>query len=115
MNNWENNNSNNFVNDPEISDVEYLFMPEDSEDVATEEKADVEVEETAIEETPEDVKAESEEEKQSESAETVEPIVAEPDVDDKGSEVEKEVVESVEFALSAPEPKPEELTKYIWA
>ena len=30
-------------------------------------------------------------------------------------EIDAEVKDSVEFALSAPEPDPNELTKYIWA
>ncbi len=30
-------------------------------------------------------------------------------------EIDKEVEDSVEFALNAPEPKPDELTRYIWA
>ena len=30
-------------------------------------------------------------------------------------EIDAEVADCVEFALSAPEPKPEELTRYIWA
>jgi pyruvate dehydrogenase E1 component alpha subunit len=30
-------------------------------------------------------------------------------------EVDAEVVDCVEFALAAPEPNPEELTRYIWA
>jgi pyruvate dehydrogenase E1 component alpha subunit len=31
------------------------------------------------------------------------------------SEVDKEIIDAVEFALSSPEPEPNELTKYIWA
>ena len=30
-------------------------------------------------------------------------------------EIDAEVADCVEFALAAPEPKPEELTRYIWA
>ena len=30
-------------------------------------------------------------------------------------DIDKEVEESVEFALNAPEPNPNDLTKYIWA
>ena len=30
-------------------------------------------------------------------------------------EVDAEIADCVEFALAAPEPKPEELTRYIWA
>ena len=30
-------------------------------------------------------------------------------------EIDAHVADCVEFALAAPEPKPEELTRYIWA
>jgi len=43
MNNWEKNNSEYNVGDPENSEIEYyLSMPEENGDVATEEKDDAE-------------------------------------------------------------------------
>jgi pyruvate dehydrogenase E1 component alpha subunit len=37
------------------------------------------------------------------------------DLADIDQEIDKEVRDAVEFALAAPEPDPDELTRYIWA
>jgi|GEM_PF-192223 len=59
MINLENNNLDYFVGDPEDSDIEsYMAMPEEGEDVTTEETDDTQSEDTTIEETSEDVKVE---------------------------------------------------------
>ena len=71
MNNWEKNNSEYNVGDPENSEIEYyLSMPEENEDVATEEKDAAEGGETPVEESPEEVKTESTEDAEVETEDT---------------------------------------------
>ena len=42
-------------------------------------------------------------------------LISDEELRDIEKEIDLEVNDAVEFALSAPEPKPEELTEYIWA
>ena len=73
MNNWEKNNSEYNVGDPENSEIEYyLSMPEENEDVATEEKDDAEGGKTAVEKSPEEVKTESTEDAEVEAEDDAE-------------------------------------------
>ena len=59
MINLENNNLDYFVGDPENSDIEsYMAMPEEGEDVTTEETDDTQSDDAAVKETSEDVKVE---------------------------------------------------------
>ena len=91
MNNWEKNNSEYNVGDPENSEIEYyLSMPEENEDVATEEKDDAEGGETAVEKSPEDVKTESTEDAEVETEDTVEAAIEEPVVEAEPAEAEEE-------------------------
>lgn len=90
MNNWENNNLDFFVDDPENSEIEpYLAMPEEGEDVATEEKDDAEGGETAVEESPEEVKTESTEDNEVKVEDTTEAAVEEPAVEAESVETEE--------------------------
>ena len=74
MNNWEKNNSEYNVGDPENSEIEYyLSMPEENEDVATEEKDDAEGGKTAVE-----------------TEDTAEAAVEEPVVEAEPAEAEEE-------------------------
>ena len=41
--------------------------------------------------------------------------MAEKELRDIEKRIDAEVVDAVEFALGAPEPNPEELTRYIWS
>ena len=78
MNNWEKNNSEYNVGDHENSEIEYyLSMPEENEDVVTEEKDDAEGGETAVEKSPEEVKTESTEDAEVETEDTAEAEPAE--------------------------------------
>ena len=91
MNNWEKNNSEYNVGDPENSEIEYyLSMPEENEDVATEEKDDAEGGETAVEKSPEEVKTESTEDAAVETEDTAEAAVEEPVVEAEPAEAEEE-------------------------
>jgi len=91
MNNWEKNNSEYNVGDPENSEIEYyLSMPEEIEDVATEEKDDAEGGETAVEKSPEEVKTESTEDAEVETEDTAEAAVEEPVVEAEPAEAEEE-------------------------
>ena len=114
MNNWEKNNSEYNVGDPENSEIEYyLSMPEENEDVATEEKDDAEGGETAVEKSPEEVKTESTEDAEVETEDTVEAAIEEPVVEaeeeknlDKPSEeapAESDTVEAQNEATEAVE------------
>ena len=90
MNNWENNNSNYFVDEPENSEIEYyLSIPEENEDVATEENDDAEEGKSAVEKSEEEVKTESTEDAAVETEDTAEAGV-------KESVVEAEPVEAKE-------------------
>ena len=42
-------------------------------------------------------------------------LASEEELKNIEKEIDLEVNDAVEFALNAPEPNPEELTKYIWA
>ncbi len=91
MNNWEKNNSEYNVGDPENSEIEYyLSMPEENEDVATEEKDDAEGGETAAEKSPEEVKTESTEDAEVETEDTAEAAIEEPVVEAEPAEAEEE-------------------------
>ena len=91
MNNWEKNNSAYNVGDPENSEIEYyLSMPEENEDVATEEKDDAEGGKTAVEKSPEEVKTESTEDAEVETEDTAEAVVEEPVVEAEPAEAEEE-------------------------
>ena len=91
MNNWEKNNSEYNVGDPENSEIEYyLSMPEENGDVATEEKDDAEGGKTAVEKSPEEVKTESTEDAEVETEDTAEAAVEEPVVEAEPSEAEEE-------------------------
>ena len=91
MNNWEKNNSEYNVGDPENSEIEYyLSMPEENEDVATEEKDDAEGEKTAVEKSPEEVKTESTEDAEVETEDTAEAAIEEPVVEAEPAEAEEE-------------------------
>ena len=91
MNNWEKNNSEYNVGDPENSEIEYyLSMPEENEDVATEEKDDAEGGKTAVEKSPEKVKTESTEDAAVETEDTGEAAVEEPVVEAEPAEAEEE-------------------------
>ena len=91
MNNWEKNNSEYNVGDPENSEIEYyLSMPEENEDVATEEKDNAEEGETAVEESPEKIKTESTEDTEVEAEDTAEATVEEPVVEAETAETEEE-------------------------
>ena len=91
MNNWEKNNSEYNVGDPENSEIEYyLSMPEENEDVATEEKDDAEGGETAVDESPEKIKTESTEDTEVEAEDTAEATVEEPVVEAETAETEEE-------------------------
>ena len=91
MNNWEKNNSEYNVGDPENSEIEYYFsMPEENEDVTTEEKDDAEGGETAVEKSPEEVKTESTEDAEVETEDTAEAAVEEPVVEAEPAEAEEE-------------------------
>ena len=91
MNNWEKNNSEYNVGDPENSEIEYyLSMPEENEDVATEEKDDAEGGETAVEKSPEEVKTESTEDAEVETEDTAEASIEEPVVEAEPAEAEEE-------------------------
>ena len=91
MNNWEKNNSEYNVGDPENSEIEYyLSMPEENEDVATEEKDDAEGGETPVEESPEEVKTESTEDAEVETEDTAEAAIEEPVVEAEPAEAEEE-------------------------
>ena len=91
MNNWEKNNSEYNVGDPENSEIEYyLSMPEENEDVATEKKDDAEEGETAVEKSPEEVKTESTEDAEVETEDTAEAAVEEPVVEAELAEAEEE-------------------------
>ena len=91
MNNWEKNNSEYNVGDPENSEIEYyLSMPEENEDVATEEKDDAEGGKTAVEKSPEEVKTESTEDAEVETEDTVEAAIEEPVVEAEPAEAEEE-------------------------
>jgi len=91
MNNWEKHNSEYNVGDPENSEIEYyLSMPEENEDVATEEKDDAEGGKTAVEKSPEEVKTESTEDAAVETEDTAEAAVEEPVVEAEPAEAEEE-------------------------
>jgi len=91
MNNWEKNNSEYNVGDPENSEIEYfLSMPEENEDVATEKKDDAEEGETAVEKSPEEVKTESTEDAEVETEDTVEAAIEEPVVEAEPAEAGEE-------------------------
>ena len=91
MNNWEKNNSEYNVGDPENSEIEYyLSMPEENEDVATEEKDDSEGGKIATEKSPEEVKTESTEDAAVEAEGTAEAAVEEPVVEAEPAEAEEE-------------------------
>ena len=91
MNNWEKNNSEYNVGDPENSEIEYyLSMSEENEDVATEEKDDAEGGKTAVEKSPEEVKTESTEDAEVETEDTAEAAVEEPVVEAEPAEAEEE-------------------------
>jgi len=91
MNNWEKNNSEYNVGDPENSEIEYyLSMPEENEDVATEEKDNAEGGETAVEESPEKIKTESTEDTEVEAEDTAEATVEEPVVEAEIAETKEE-------------------------
>lgn len=91
MNNWEKNNSEYNVGDPENSEIEYyLSMPEENEDVATEKKDDAEEGETAVEKSPEEVKTESTEDAEVETEDTAEAAIEEPVVEAEPAEAEEE-------------------------
>ena len=83
-----------FVGDPEDSDIEsYMAMPEEGEDVTTEETDDTQSEDTTIEETSEDVKVEETEVEtdNTSKAATEEPEVKEEkNVDEPSEEVSEE-------------------------
>ena len=91
MNNWEKNNSEYNVGDPENSEIEYyLSMPEENEDVATEEKDDAEGGETAVEKSPKEVKTESTEDVEVETEDTAEAAVEDPVVEAEPAEAKEE-------------------------
>ena len=91
MNNWEKNNSEYNVGDPENSEIEYyLSMLEENEDVATEEKDAAEGGETPVEESPEEVKTESTEDAEVETEDTAESAIEEPVVEAEPAEAEEE-------------------------
>ena len=91
MNNWEKNNSEYNVGDPENSEIEYyLSMPEENEDVATEEKDDVEEGKTAVEKSAEEVKIKSTEDAAVETEGTAEAAVEESVVEVEPAEAEEE-------------------------
>ena len=107
MNNWEKNNSEYNVGDPENSEIEYyLSMPEENEDVATEEKDDAEGGETAVEKSPEEVKTESTEDAEVETEDTAEAAIEEPVVEAEPSEeapAESDTVEEQNETIEAVE------------
>ena len=83
MNNWEKNNSEYNVGDPENSEIEYyLSMPEENEDA--------EGGETAVEKSPEEVKTESTEDAAVETEDTAEAAIEEPVVEAEPAEAEEE-------------------------
>ncbi len=91
MNNWEKNNSEYKVGDPENSEIEYyLSMPEENEDVATEKKDDAEEGETPVEKSSEEVKTESTEDTEVEAEDTAEATVEEPVVEAEIAETKEE-------------------------
>ena len=91
MNNWENNNLNYFVDEPENAEIEYyLSIPEENKDVAAEEKVDAENGETAAEESPEDVKTESTEDSDIEVEDAAEVAVEKPVVEAESAKTEEE-------------------------
>ena len=91
MNNWEKNNSEYNVGDPENSGIEYdLSMPEENEDVAPEEKDDAEGGKTAAEISPEEVKTKTEEDAAVETEDTAETAVEDPVVEAEPAEAEEE-------------------------
>jgi len=91
MNNWEKNNSEYNVGDPENSEIEYyLSMPEENGDVATEEKDDAEGGKTAAEKSPEEVKTESTEDAAVETEDTAEAVVEDSVVEAEPAEAEEE-------------------------
>ena len=91
MNNWEKNNSEYNVGDPENSEIEYyLSMPEENEDVATEEKDDAEGGETTVEKSPEEEKTESTEDAEVETEDTAEAAIEESVVEAEPAEAEEE-------------------------
>ena len=104
MNNWEKNNSEYNVGDPENSEIEYyLSMPEENEDVATEKKDDAEEGETAVEKSPEEVKTESTEDAEVETEDTAEAAIEEPVVEAEPDTVEEQN-ETIEAAGNVEEP-----------
>ncbi len=108
MNNWENNNLDYFVGDSENSEIEpYLAMPEEGEDVATEEKDDSEGGETAVEESPEEVKTESTEDTEAKVEDTTDAAVEETVVESESVETEEEKNEDVPVESDAVEDKAE--------
>ena len=91
MNNWEKNNSEYNVGEPENSEKKYyLSMPEENEDVATEKKDDAEGGETAVEKSPEEIKTELTEDTEVEVEDTAEATVEEPVVEAEAAETEEE-------------------------
>ena len=91
MNNWEKNNSEYNVGDPENSEIEYyLSMPEENEDGAIEEKDAAEGGKPAVEKSPEEVKTESTEDATVETEDTAEAAVEEPVVEAEPAEAEEE-------------------------
>ena len=91
MNNWEKNNSEYNVGDPENSEIEYyLSMPEENEDVPTEEKDDAEEGKSAVEKSEEEVKTESTEDAAVETEDTAEAAVEDPVVEAEPAEAKEE-------------------------
>ena len=91
MNNWEKNNSEYNVGDPENSEIEYyLSMPEENKDVATEKKDDAEEGKSAVEKSEEEVKTESTEDAEVETEDTVEATIEKPVVEAEPAEAEEE-------------------------
>jgi large subunit ribosomal protein L19 len=91
MNNWEKNSSEYNIGDPENSGIEYyLSMPEENEDVATEEKDDAEGGKTAAEKSPEEVKTETAEDAAVETEDTAEAAVEDTVVEAEPAEAEEE-------------------------
>ncbi len=108
MKNWENNNLDYFLGDPENSEIEpFLAMPEEGEDVATEEKDDAEVGETAVEESPDEVKTESTEDTEVKPENTTEAAIEEPVVEAEPVETEEAKNEDVPEESDAVEDKAE--------
>jgi len=105
MNNWEKNNSEYNVGDPENSGIEYyLSMPEENEDVATEEKDDAEGGKTAVEKSPEEVKTESTEDAEVETEDTAEAAIEEPVVEpSEETPAESDTVEEQNETIEAVE------------